>query len=1003
MQPPKMVGRERKLATLTAYLDDAIKRQGRCVFISGEAGIGKTRLVEEVKKVASSKGFRILYASCFFESLTPYLPFFEALGSGGMEHLFAEEAPRVEGVYLLTDAGLPIKGIRREETGLDPDSFPSLLTTAGNFVRNSLSTRTGVGPEGTLNILGHGEYRILIESGADANLVVILKGRENEFLINDMREVLRRVDETYGGVLKEWDGREARVSGIEDSLGPLITSGRYDGIDRGKEDPRARRSLLFENVSLGLTRGARTTPVLLCIEDLQWADPSTLALLHYVARSARGCRLLILGTYRPEDVATGPGRGHPFSERKRLMSREDLCEEMPVQRLSDESIPELVTSLLGDVDLSTDFSDRMSRETEGNPLFIIELVKLMIDEGVLMEDNGIWTLAKGLEEGYIPPKIYDVIVRRLDRLPNEEREVLDYAAVIGEEFTSDVLSRATDVDRVRLLKHLRELEQTHKLIHSFDARYKFDHTMTKEVLYGEMPTELRREYHSIVARSIEGVHEGKLDDVLGDLAFHYHRSRDLEKAVPYLRRAAEKARETFASREAIRFHSEALDLIGQEGDWLDQRLESLEDLGDVYELTGEYDNAIRAFEEIRGLSREKEATARIHRKVASVLEKRGEYDRALEELSKGAHILAQEETVELGRIVALEGGVHMRKADYDDALEHCRRALDIFEEHKGEAEDVADVSKSIGTVHWYRGDYDKALEYYERSLALREKIGDKRGIAMLLSNIGNVHAHGGEYDQALQHYAKSLEAAETIGDQRLIAVLFNNIGNVHAQRREDDRALQHYEKSLAIRERIGDQSGMATSLGNLGNVHRVAGEYDVALQHYERSLALRGKMGDLRGIVMLLNNIGNVHKDRREHDRALEYYEKTLDIAEKIGDQRSVAVLLSNVAEIYFKKGDLQRALDSCRRALVLSEEIGVKENVGTSRRIAGMIHREQGQWNMSIENFEQSLAVFKEIGMEKDLAESYHEFGVMWKAKGDNDRAEYYLNKSIAAFRKLG
>jgi predicted ATPase len=176
-----MVGRERELATLTSYLDDASLGKGRCVFISGEAGIGKTRLVEEVKKVAEAKGFRVLSASCFYEALAPYLPFLEALKSGGLESLFAEESPRVEGAYLVNDAGLLIKAVLRDETDLDPDVFTSMLNSVSTFVWDTLSK---LGSEKTqekdeLNTLGYQDYRILIRRGKLANLVVILKGKEN--------------------------------------------------------------------------------------------------------------------------------------------------------------------------------------------------------------------------------------------------------------------------------------------------------------------------------------------------------------------------------------------------------------------------------------------------------------------------------------------------------------------------------------------------------------------------------------------------------------------------------------------------------------------------------------------------------------------------------------------------------------------------------------------------------------------------------------------------------
>ncbi|MCK4443458.1 MAG: ATP-binding protein, partial [Thermoplasmata archaeon] len=307
---PEMVGRERELEKLTKRLDEALEGKGSTVFISGEAGIGKTRLVEELKTVSQSKGFHILSGHSMYESLTPYMPFLEALKSGGLEYLFAEEAPRVEGVYLVTDTGLLIKEVVRQETELNPDIFASMLKTVGDFVRKSLSLLDDSKDSGSLSRLSHGDSTILIEGGESANLAVVISGRENEFLIDGMRETVAKVHKFCGNALREWDGDDESVQGVDRLLQRLITSGKYDGVYYGSDDPSARRNLLFENVCLGLTRQTQASPILLCVEDLQWADPSTLALMHYVAREAPKCSLLITGTYRPEDLGTRMGETH---------------------------------------------------------------------------------------------------------------------------------------------------------------------------------------------------------------------------------------------------------------------------------------------------------------------------------------------------------------------------------------------------------------------------------------------------------------------------------------------------------------------------------------------------------------------------------------------------------------------------------------------------------------------------------------------------------------------
>ncbi len=163
--------------------------------------------------------------------------------------------------------------------------------------------------------------------------------------------------------------------------------------------------------------------------------------------------------------------------------------------------------------------------------------------------------------------------------------------MIGEEFTSVILVKATKLEKVHLLKQLRTLEESHKLIRSFEQKYKFDHAKIKEILYNKIPAELRMEYHAIIAYSIETLSKDNIDEVIEDLAFHYYHCKNSEKALPYLIKAAEKAKKDYSNEEAIRFYSEALEFE------LDpqKRAEIYEAQGDIYELIGNYDNSMEYF------------------------------------------------------------------------------------------------------------------------------------------------------------------------------------------------------------------------------------------------------------------------------------------------------------------------------------------------------------------------------------------------------------------------
>ncbi len=954
---PEMVGREKEFGMLAKHLDDAIEGRGSLVLISGEAGIGKTRLVEELKARALSRGVKVLSGFCLDESLTPYMPFLEALRSAGLEELFAEEVPRVEALYLVSNTGLLIREAVREETRLDPDIFASMLGTVGDFVSESLSMLTGRRGVDRLSRVDFGRYSILIERGPSASLIAILVGRENEFLISDLKKIVQDVHRVYGKALERWDGYAAGVAGIEGFLHPLLTSGKYDGIHYARDYPNARRNLLVENVALGLARQALGLPIVLFMEDLQWADPSTVALLHYVARNTKRSHLLIVGTFRPEDLAQSEGRPHHLTETMQLMSQEELVARIDLQRLPEKSVLAVLVSILGSADFSHEFVRRVYRHTEGNPLFIVELVRLMADKGMIRFEGGAWRLAMDLEEVGVPPVIRELISMRLDGVEADNRGILEVASVVGEEFACDLLSSALNVERLQLLKALAGLEKRHRLVRPQNAHYRFDHVVVKEVLYSEIPTKLRREYHGIIAECLERLNKDRLDQVVGSLAYHYYQAENRGKALPYLLQVANGAADQYSNAEAIQAFSRALECVDEP----ESRAGILEKLGTLYELIGDYEKAIQSGERASTLTVDPERKAKMLTQI---------------------------------------GWIHLNRGDLEAAMTLYSTAMELVQGQGTEVE--ADLVGQIGHVYNSRGEFGRALERFEKSRKIREMLGDERGTSIALHNIADVEWNQGEFDRALEHFAKSLETFEALGYLKGIAASLNNMGCIEQVRGAYEKALGYLQRSREIRERMGDQPGVACSLINIGDVLVSKKQLDRALEAYRESLAMMEKIGDRGGIATCLHNIGDLESRRGNFDKALTAHRTSLAIYEERGRRKDFADSYCGLAEVYLRMGSLDEALEFGWKALDLATELGQKENVAMSRRILGTVYRNRGAWTDSIENFDESIRMYREIGLEPGAAESHYAFGLMWKEKGHTSEAMEHLLTAMELYRKL-
>ena len=660
---PRLVDRRDEVVALTRAIDRAQRGEGSCTIVSGEAGIGKTRLVEELRRDAGSRGFLVLSSNSVYESLSPYMPFFEALKSGGFESLFAEEPPRVESVMLVTNNGLMLSVVTRKESNLDPDIFASMLTTVGNFVKDTLSLILGKEQGGMLNTLGYKDYRIIIEGGEAANLVLVLTGKENEHLLSDARELLAKVERRFGTVISQWDGDEGKVDGIGSVLEPLITSGKYDGVGSVREDPRSRRDMLFDNVAMGLERISQGKPVVLCIEDLQWADPSTLALFHYVASHTRRSPIAMLGTYRPEDIVHPD---HPLLRALELMEREDLSTTVRLDRLPEAAIKDFIAEMLGPVEISSTFVERTYRETEGNPLFMMQLLGLLFEEGAIAPQGSALVVGDAVGKIDIPSKVYTVIARRLDRLEVGHRRILEHASVIGVSFSPTTLASALGMGREPVLEQLREIETKYLLIRSNGGDFRFDHTKIKEVLYDRIPRDLRREYHSKVAAALEYMNRDDLDRVVEDLAFHYMNGTDECRALGYLLRAAEKAKRMYSNDEAIRFFRQALALVQD----VQQRTSLLEEMGQLYVFLGRYQDSLRAYNDAIAATSDRRKKATLHARVGGTYAHMGEYDMGLEACKGALELLGDEDCVEKGIVHGTMGILYEKKRDYRQAIQH---------------------------------------------------------------------------------------------------------------------------------------------------------------------------------------------------------------------------------------------------------------------------------------------------------------------------------------------
>jgi len=983
--PKEIHGRDREISGIELLLDETSAGNGGVVFLKGEAGVGKTTLLRYAEKSAEEQGFQIMHGWCLPESLEPLLPIREALLSGGLEELYTgEENPRIEGLYLIDAGGVPMAKAEREEFAIDSDIFASMISAVGEFLKDSMSMMNLTREGGDARTMSYGDHRIVIETGEDMNIAALIKGRENEFLLADLLRLIGKIKAVTGG---RWEGDRKDMEAAGRILRDFIMSGHYDGGTRGADDPRLRRSHLFENILMGLRRYSSKKPVLMVLDDLQWADPSTLSLIHYLARNIGGLRTCILGAYRPEDARE---RKHPLLETVRLMNREGLLREIEVERLGTEDTELVIGDALPGIDEEelAELSGAVYSITDGNPFFILETLNMMKETGLLEKTESGWSLKKSVENLEIPPRVYDIMIRKLDRLDDRERNMLEKGAVFGLEFRLEYLACLDNAEITEMAGTVMNMERKYGVIDRKGDAYRFDHSMIREIVYNEIPPVIRKAYHRRAAECMEE----KASD--GEVGLHFYLAGD-PRGVEYLMRAAREAEKTYSNLEAIRDYEMAHAICTSE----ERKAHIMEKVGDLYSLTGANERAMQIYTEVfrqkeRDEKKVAEAVALIT-KMAAILDKLGRYDSAMEWIEKGEELVRGTQmniTREQGNLLLSRGNILMRKGDLKGAKELFEKALEIFTENSHRA-DIPAAYLALGHIIKALGNYEEALEYMEKSAESSAKNGDFVTVARTYNSIGSLYGETGNEEKALEYYRKALATSEKIGDLWNISGAYNNIGLTFAMSGDAEKAVGYYEKALKIAKKIGELRGAALLYNNLGGLQYDMGRPEEAVKNYEEALNIARNIGARWEEILSMNNLGEALRTMENMEDADTLHEEGLRMSEEMGEKMLAVFHRCGLAEVHIERGGadrntelIDRGIREAARALKDAEEIEIRDAAALAMRILGEGYIMKGDMKSAEEHLLKSIEIYREMERKTDAAISLY---LLSLTGGDEEREE--------------
>ena len=831
---PVLVGREREIEQLQHFFKLAATGKGTTVFISGEAGSGKTRLIKEFLKVAQKKDVTVLTGWCLSGAAIPYFPFVEAFGSSSV----------------------------------------------------TINQKLGL-------------QSWLLETGLSL--------------------------------------AEAKNANIQ---------------------PEAWKDQTFYKVNQELLLLSAKKPLILTVEDIHWADSASLSLIHYLARQVVSERILILATYRKEELNIDvEGQLNPLSNVLLLLGRDDLFREVKLPNLRVDDIRRIAKNMLGG-NVQLELVEKLAADSNGNPLFVVESIRMLYQQGRLSKKKDQWSLS--VQDFDVPRKVRDVILRRVETLKPDQRKILDVASVVGEKFNPELVAEAVSRDNSDVLITLNEIAKRTLILHTEDNNYKFEHAKFREMLYQDVPPILRREYHRRIAEALEVARQSGIEVSVSDLAHHFVLADNKAKTVKYSLQAGKVALAQFSNVEAIRHLSTVVNISRNNRDLTREKSNALEGLGDAYAANCMYAEAIKTFDQL-ATSVSGAVRLRAIRKAMDAAFLKGDKSNLLLEYAKEAEELSVYDRLEMARVLenrgrafgwAGRGDLRMDLSDYETALR-------MFEEENS-LPDVAEALGRHGEASVAAEDLrEKALGELLRSITIFKELGDARKEVEATLRAGFAFSFG-LFPEARRLLVTVLDAGEKLGMFVELARAHGILGLLDEREGRFEEALSQVFKALEYYKMTDVIYVQCLDLAALTRIYCKLGDLEHADEYFNKMTKLPPevlKTGLTSSMILVSKGVYFAAKGRwRESNQFFEKLAKTgwrthEDYAwaleqegrfEEAKAQRTKAKIFHRQIEKQFEHTNLQLSVMMPRK-VKLGDEFEVRLDIVNVARNPGKLVKVEG------------------------------------------------------------
>ncbi len=694
-------------------------------------------------------------------------------------------------------------------------------------------------------------------------------------------------------------------------------------------DPPQRRERILEGVKRLLLRESHVQPLLLVFEDLHWIDSETQAFLDALIESVPTARVLLLVNYRPEYQ-------HGWGSKTYYV-------QLRLDPLPPESAEELLHALLGDATELQPLRQLLIERTEGNPFFLEESVRALVETHVLAGERGGYRLGKALPTVQVPATVQAVLAARIDRLPPEEKALLQCAAVIGKDVSFALLQAIAGLpeeDLRRGLTHLQAAEFLYEASLFPELEYTFKHALTSEVAYGGLLHERREVLHAKVMEAIERVFTDRLAEQAEALARHALRGEVWDKAVDYLCMAGAKAFARAAFSEALGRYEEALERVAQ----LPTSPENLRRAIDVRTglhaplfVAAQIPRLIQLHQEAEDLARRLDDQPRlvlVSARMSAYALMEARYADGIEYGQRALRIATSLDDSE-GRIAAYYylGVNHLARGEYSAAIELLTRIVEGPDAELARRLSGMAAHVYVGSCGWLAwccaavGDFERALMYADLGVQAADASRQPLGQAMTYGFRGFALLYKGEFVQALPWFERTVHLCETTRLLAWLPIAYSMWGWGLARSGQALRGLPYLQQGVTLQESMGMKTHLSARYFCWAEGLLLAGDLLEARRTADRALELAaaaGERGFEAGALYLLGEIAS-HPDPPDAQRAEDHYRRAMALAGGLGMRPLLAHCHLGLGRLYRRIGKGQDAQEHLTAATTMYRDMNMR------------------------------------------------------------------------------